>query len=162
MSEFTSDYKGFVSLDRRMIETEWFTGCSPSTVCLMVYLLFTANHKSTTWKGIQLKRGEVLCSIGSAKSPGRLMEETNLPNSTIRDSIKRLKGLGEIEVTAQKGYHGYTLIKIVNYDLYMCSDKNTDKKPVEKTDKKSNKNTVDSKEVKKAEEFKEYKWDDDE
>lgn len=147
MSKFTSEYQGSIFLDRRIIETEWFTGCAPSAVCLMIYLLFAANYKETVWHGIKLQRGEYIGSIGNEEHPGRLMIDTNLPRRTLRDALERLKGLGEIEVVTKTGYHGYTLIKIVNYDLYTCADKKAAQKPAENTAQKATKKAAHSKEV---------------
>lgn len=150
MSEYISDFKGAVFLDKRILETEWFTGCSPTAVCLMFYLLLKANYEETVWKGIKLRRGEVIGSIGNDKNPGTLMENTNLPYSTLRDALKRLEGLGEISISAKKGNKGYTLIKVVNYDQYTCyaniAAKKTDKNTTKKTDKKS----ANSKETKET------------
>jgi len=145
-----------------LIETEWFTGCSMTTVFLMFYLLLSANHTPKIWRGVKVNRGEFITSIGTNDKPGRLVVDTNIPISTLRDSLRRLKGLGEIEVTSHSGQKGYTLIKIVNYDLYTCSDKKAVEKTAENTNKKTNKKTVDNKEVKEAEEYKEYIWDDNE
>jgi len=146
MSEFESDFKGRVYLDRRIRETGWFTGCSSNTVFLMFYLLLSANYEAATWRGIKLKRGELICSIGNAAHPGRLMNETRLPYSTLARSLEKLEQLGEIKVSSKTGFNGYTLISVVNYDLYTGADKKTDKK----TDKKA----ANSKEEDKEERIK--------
>jgi len=158
MSEYTSDYKGSVFLDRRITETEWFTGCSPSTVYVMFYLLLSANYETKMWKGIKVKRGEVITSTGNSKTPGRLMEETRLPYSTLARSLKKLEELGEISVSSKTGSHGYTLISITHYDLYI-----TDKKVNKKVDKKTDSKAENNKEVveETEEEFEEYDWSKD-
>ena len=162
MSEFESEFKGRVYLDRRIRETEWYTGCSANVVFLMFHLILSANYESTIWRGIKVKRGELVCSIGNTEHPGRLMNETRLSFSSLKRSLEKLEELGEIKVTSKKGFNGYTLISVLNYDLYVGMDKKTDSK----SDNKAAKKTGNSKEVKeetiKPEEDEGYcEWGDD-
>lgn len=140
MSEFTSESKGAVFLDRRIIETEWFTGCSINTVYLMLFLLITANYEPRVWRGIKVGRGEVITSVGNQEHPGRLMTETQLPYSTLARSLQKLEEIGEIKVTKKTGLRGYTRITITHYDLYTAADKKVNKKADKKVDSKAEHN----------------------
>lgn len=149
--------KGYVQISRKICETVWYTGCSPAVVHLMFHLILSANYENKTWRGVKVNRGELVCSVGNLDHPGRLMEETRLPYSTLVRSLKKLEELGEITITSKTGIHGYTLIKITHYDTYTNVNTNADKKANTKVDKKA----ANSKKVKEAEELEEYHWDDD-
>lgn len=144
MNEFTSEFKGRVYLDRRIRETEWYTGCTANVVFLMFHLILSANYEATTWRGIKVKRGEFVCSIGNTEHPGRLMNETRLPYSSLKRALDKLEEIGEIKVTSKTGFNGYTLISVLNYDLYAGMDK----KVANKSDNKAAKKADNSKEVK--------------
>lgn len=138
--------KGYVQINRKICETVWYTGCTSATVHLMIHLILSANFEHKVWRGINVERGELICSIGNMNHPGRLMEETRLPYSTLVRSLKKLQELGEITVSSKSGMHGYTLISITHYDTYTYVNTKVDKKANVKAEYSKEKEQIEQKE----------------
>ena len=89
----------------------------------------SANHTPQKWQGREIKRGEVVTSVG------KIAVATGLSVQTIRTCIARLKSTGEI---TSESTSRYTIIKVCKYDTY--NDKyETPNKP---SNKVSNKRTT--------------------
>lgn len=115
------DEETWISLHRKFKNWEWYKDINTKT--LFLHLLLVANYKDNLWKGILVKRGQRLTSLGN------LADETGLTIQQTRTSIKRLKSTGEITVeTTSK----YSLITIEKYDFYQ---KNNSKSTKEITSK---------------------------
>jgi hypothetical protein len=78
-------------------------------VHLFIHLLINANHKDKTWKGITVKRGQVLTGRK------QISEATGISEQKIRTCIKRLKSTSEI---TNKSTNKYTIITLCNFDEY--------------------------------------------
>jgi hypothetical protein len=98
---------GFVLLHRSFIEWEWYD--DTNVMRLFLHLILKANHKNRMWRGIEIKRGQILTSVG------KLSEETGLTVSQIRTSIDKLKLTKEI---TSKTTSKYTLLTIEKYSIY--------------------------------------------
>ena len=111
--------EGWIKLYRKITEWEWYT--VPSMAHLFIHLLFLANQKSKRWKGIVIKRGQLVTSAT------RLAEQTGLDKRTVCKNLKRLEETEEI--TKTNNYH-YSLITITKFDYYqsvqLCTDQCTD------------------------------------
>lgn len=118
---------GWIKLHRDFLSWEWFD--KPEMVQLYIYLLMSANHTPQKWQGREIKRGEVVTSVG------KIAVATGLSVQTIRTCIARLKSTGEI---TSESTSRYTIIKVCKYDTY--NDKyETPNKP---SNKVSNKRTT--------------------
>ena len=106
--------QGWVKIHRTMLDWEWFN--DSKTLHLFMYLLLKANHEQRSYHGITIKRGELL--TGRKK----MAKETGLSEQSIRTSIKRLKSTSELTI---KSTSKYSLINIVNYELYQAKDDKT-------------------------------------
>lgn len=102
---------GWIKLHRKMTEWEWYT--DHNTFILFMHLLLTVNYEDKKWRGVDVKRGQIL--TGRLK----LSEETGLSEKAIRTALNKLKTTGEIVIkTASK----YSVITICNYDKYQSQD----------------------------------------
>ena len=103
--------RGWIKLYRKFTEWEWYT--DSYAVHLFLHLLLTANVEDKKWRGIVIKRGQVVT--------GRRMlsEETNIPEITIRRKLTILNCTGAISIkTTNKG----SIITICKYDDYQASE----------------------------------------
>ncbi|MGN1089379.1 MAG: hypothetical protein ACI4Q6_03160 [Huintestinicola sp.] len=99
--------QGYVKFSRKMLTWQWYTD---TAVCkLFFHLMLTANIKDKDWRGVHLKRGDVVSSLP------RLAEETGLSVSQVRTALKKLESSGEIKVTIRKPY---TLYTVLNYESF--------------------------------------------
>lgn len=102
---------GYIKLHRQITEWEWFSDVNVLSV--FIHLLLLANFKDTRWKGIEIKRGQLITSYRS------LAQKTKLSIQQTRTVISKLQSTGEITVLATRRY---TLITIANYGKYQGGD----------------------------------------
>lgn len=110
------DEETWISLHRKFKNWEWYKDINTKT--LFLHLLLVANYKDNLWKGILVKRGQRLTSLGN------LADETGLTIQQTRTAIKRLKSTGEITV---KTTSKYSLITIEKYGFYQKNNSKSTK-----------------------------------
>lgn len=125
--------RGWITLHRKFIEWEWFD--NPEMVQLFLFLLLEANHADKDWRGIVIKRGQLVTSLASINS------KTNLSIRTIRTCLKRLKSTSEVTI---KTTNRYSIITICKYDDYQDLENKSDKL----NDKQSDKQTTSKRQTK--------------
>jgi hypothetical protein len=103
---------GYIKIYRKMLEWEWYDDIN--TFKLFIHLLLKANHSDNKWRGIQVKRGQLITSYD------KLSKQTKLSQKKIRTALKRLKSTGEV---ASQSTNNYSIITINNYDIYQQKDK---------------------------------------
>ena len=106
-----SNNNGWIKLYRKFTKWEWYT--DSYAVHLFLHLLFSANIEDRKWRGILVKRGQLVT--------GRriLSEEIGVPEITIRRKMKLLEEAGVIDVkTTNKG----SIITICNYNNYQSCE----------------------------------------
>lgn len=118
--------RGWIALHRQFVEWEWFD--KPEMVQLFIYLLISATHDDTQWRGIDVKRGQVITSLEKISSA------TSLSVRTIRTCLNRLISTNEItsETTNQ-----YRLITVCKYDKYQELSTTSDKRNDKQNDRQS-------------------------
>jgi len=99
--------EGWIKFHRKFVKWEWFK--TPHMFHLFGYLLMMACHEDTKWKGIVLKRGQVVTGRKS------LSVSTGISARSLRTCIERLKSTSEITI---KTTNQYSIITITNYDYY--------------------------------------------
>lgn len=109
--------EGWISLHRKFLEWEWFS--DNSMVKLFIFLLLKANHKSSTWKGIEIKRGQLLTGLN------KLNFETKISIQTLRTCLKRLEKTQEINMQVTNKHR---IITVCNYDSYQNVQQATNKR----------------------------------
>lgn len=120
---------GWVKLHRKLLEWEWYEDAH--MVHLLVHLLLTATHEERKYKGLTIKRGQVVTSIKE------LAEALGTPESSTRLRMKRLKSCGFISI---KVAHNKTTITICNYDSYQMNEKDSCERNAKEVRKKCGRN----------------------
>jgi len=104
--------EGFVTLQRRILDWEWYDNLP--TKVLFIHCLLKANHKDNNWRGVFIKRGQFVTSTNT------LANETGLTIKQVRTALKNLektKELGKVSTSLS------TLISVINYDTYQTEGK---------------------------------------
>ena len=116
---------GWIKIHRQILEWEWYD--EPNTLRLFLHLLLKANHKTRSYRGVEIKEGQIMTGYD------KLAKELNLSTQKIRTSISKLKSTSEItSVSTSQG----TIIQIVKYKDYQVvtskttDDQQTDNKPI--------------------------------
>ena len=98
---------GWIKIDRKILEWEWYTNAN--TMRLFFHLILKANNRDGRFKGVDVKRGQLVTSYGN------LSKELKLSVKEVRTALNHLKWTGEV---ASQSYHDFTLITVVNYGKY--------------------------------------------
>lgn len=103
---------GWVKLHRKLLEWEWYEDAH--MVHLLVHLLLTATHEDRKYKGLNIKRGQLVTTIKE------LADALGASETSTRRRMKRLKSGGFLTI---KVAHNRTTITICNYDSYQMDKK---------------------------------------
>jgi len=107
---------GYIKLHRSMMTWEWYDDAN--VMRLFVHILLTANWDDREWRGIIIKRGQRVTSVD------KLSRELKLTPRQIRLALDKLKSTGEMSIeTTNK----FSIITILNYDVYQCDEQDDDK-----------------------------------
>ena len=99
--------EGFIKIHRSFLDWEWYTDTKTKTVFL--HCILAANWKEGKFKGQTIPRGSFVSSYP------QLAQQTELSIKSIRTALNHLKETGEVAV---KSTSQYSIITVVNYDLY--------------------------------------------
>lgn len=119
---------GWIKLHRKILDWEWFT--SPSTLQLFIYLLLRANKEDKKWRGILIKRGQLVTSVAT------ISEETKLSTQQVRTSLNRLKSTNEITSKTTNRFTLVTVCKYESYQLYEETEQQTKQQALQQTNNK--------------------------
>jgi hypothetical protein len=108
--------QGFIKIHRSIIDWEWYNDLP--VFKLFTHLLLIANFEDKKWRGILVKRGELITSLEN------LANSTRLSIQQVRTSLNKLKLTGEIAV---KSTNKFTLIHLVKYGIYQENTKEDNK-----------------------------------
>lgn len=103
---------GWVKLHRKLLEWEWYEDAH--MVHLLVHLLLTATHEDRKYKGLTIRRGQLVTTIKE------LADALGASETSTRRRMKRLKSGGFLTI---KVAHNRTTITICNYDSYQMDKK---------------------------------------
>jgi hypothetical protein len=134
---------GWIKIHRKFIDWQWFG--SSEAVHLFIYLTLKANHADKMWQGHEVKRGELITSIG------HLSIATGISQRSVRTLLKKFANTGEIEV---KTTNKFTIVTICKYECYQLTDEENDKQNVTQT---TNKRQTTDKQVTTNKNDKNYK-----
>lgn len=106
--------EGFITLHRKLTEWEWYDDIP--TCRLFLHLLLTVNWKDKKWRGVEIKRGQILTGVPT------LSEQTNLSPMQVRRALDNLIKTGEVnrQTTSQ-----YSLITLNKYNHYQARNSQT-------------------------------------
>ena len=115
-------HQGFVKSYRKILDSQVFE--NPNLLKLWIYIIHTASYKEH-FLGISTGRGitEVRLLPGQCLF-GRLAwsKKLKIPSSTIRDMLKKLESIGNIDI--QPDTH-YSIITVTNWGTYQNEDLET-------------------------------------
>ncbi len=97
----------WIKLYRKFDEWEWFN--ISEMVHLFIYLLINANNTDGEWRGIKVKRGQLVTGRKS------LHEKTKISEQTLRTCLKRLENTKEITIQPTNQYSIITICKYNDY-----------------------------------------------
>lgn len=128
---------GWIKIHRQILEWEWYD--EPNTLRLFLHLLLKANHKNKSYRGVEIKEGQVMTGYD------KLAKELSLSTQKIRTAINKLKLTNEItSVSTSQG----TIIQIVKYKEYqVVTSKLTDEKQTDNKRITTNKNVKKEKKL---------------
>jgi len=109
--------EGWIKLHRKLLDWEWYSDTNAKV--LFLHCLLKANIKDTTWKGMEIKRGQFFTSNLS------LSNELGLSIKEIRNSLKKLEKTGELTFF---GASNGTMVTVCNYDNYQHLEQSTGKR----------------------------------
>lgn len=108
------DYRameGWIKIHRKLIDWEWYT--DSKMVHLLFHLITKANHKDAKWRGVSIRRGQLITGLDKLKT------QTGISTQSLRTCLDRLISTGEV---TSKSTNKYRVITIVNYDSYQLND----------------------------------------
>lgn len=108
----TGPVGGWVKLHRKLLEWEWYGDAH--MVHLLVHLLLTASHENREYKGMTIKRGQVVTS------KKQLSEALNMSETSVMRRLRRLEVDRFVDLKVDQ-YR--TTITICNYDSYQSKQK---------------------------------------
>lgn len=103
--------EGWIKLHRKITEWDWYDDAN--TFRLFIHLLLKANSKDAKWRGIMIKRGQLITSVS------HLADDLKLTNKQIRLSLEKLKKTGEV---GNQRANNSTMITINKYEDYQGLD----------------------------------------
>lgn len=102
---------GWIKLHRKILDWEWYD--DTNVVRLFVHFLLLANNTDKKWRGIEIKKGQLVTSVAA------LSEQLGLSTKQIRIAIDKLKGTNEIAI---KTTNKFSLVTICKYESYQLSE----------------------------------------
>ncbi len=102
----------YIKLYRGLLDWEWFS--DSKTLHLFIYILLKANFTDGKWKGVDVKRGQII--TGRKK----LSLATGISEMSIRTCLDKLCTTNEITIQST---NDFSLITIVKYEVYQSFDK---------------------------------------
>lgn len=110
--------KGFIKIYRKFIKWEWYS--NKITKEVFIHLLLKANWKAGKFEGYDIPRGSLVTSRA------KLAKELLTSEQQIRTALKHLKSTGEITI---KATNKFTIITIVNYEMYQQNNQEENHQP---------------------------------
>lgn len=128
----------FIKISRKILSWGWYK--ETNTKVVFLHLLLMANFGETSYKGMTIKRGQLVTGRK------QLSEEVGLSQQQVRTALNHLKSTNEITIkTLPKG----SIITVNNYDVYQnrpskstsnqpaTNQQSTSNQPLNKKDKES-------------------------
>ena len=120
---------------------DWEFFFDPLILRAWIYLLFKANHKDVVWKGVEVKRGELVTSLST------LSRDLRMSVMQVRRVLATIKSASQITI---KSTNKYRIITICEYEKYQqCAGDNqqASKQPNRQSNQQHLKNNKEDKEI---------------
>jgi len=114
---------GFIKIHRSILNWEWYD--DPNTMRVFIHLLLNAQWEDSRYHGYEVPKGSLV--IGRKE----LSEELGITERAVRTALNHLKTTNEVTI---KTTNKFSVVTIVNWEKYQCSDsevtnKTTNKRP---------------------------------
>ncbi len=113
--------QGWIKLHRQAMDWEWYT--EPLTCHLFQHLIMKANFEDKKWRGISVKKGQLITGRNS------LSEQTGLSEQQVRTALKNLVASGDISIEPT---NKFSLVTVENYSLYQADKPQATSQPTSK------------------------------
>jgi len=110
--------EGWIKLHRKFTQWEWYD--NSQMVHLFLHLLLNVNHADGNWRGINVRRGQMITGLKS------LSLATGISIQTLRSCLKKLEKTGEIN---KQTNNQFSIITVCKYDDYNGVSEATNKQP---------------------------------
>lgn len=109
--------EGWIKIHRGLLDWEWYS--DTNCVRLALHLLLKANFQTRRWRGITVRRGQLVTSRAA------LARETGLSEREVRTAVSKLERSDFLTCRATSSY---TVVTICNYERYQSTD-STERRP---------------------------------
>lgn len=130
---------GWIKIHRIFNQWEWYD--KSEMVHLFIHLLINANFEDKEWRGVLIKRGQIL--IGREK----LAQSLGMTICSVRTCIDRLKSTNEITI---KSTNKYSIVTICNYDKYQSFENTNSQQNNQQSNSENVSQTATTKEFKEV------------
>ena len=130
----------FIKIDRNITRWRWYKDAN--TLRVFLHLIIHANISDHDFEDITVHRGQIITSYPS------LADSLNLTIRNVRTALDHLKTTGEVTVAR---YPKYSLITVVNYDLYQSAPTGKSAVKRQSSDSQTTVDRQQSKNIKKLE-----------
>lgn len=98
---------GWIKLHRQLLNWEWYSDVNVRL--LFIHLLLKANYEDSNYKGLPVKRGQVI--VGRKETP----MEVGISAQQYRTALNKLKSTNEITI---KATNKFSIVTLLNYSVY--------------------------------------------
>jgi len=102
---------GWVKVHRKIIDWEWFKDDKAFKV--FMYLIMMATHKTTKFRGIELKAGDLV--TGRKK----IAADCGITEQSVRTALEHLKSTKDITIETT---NRFSIISVCNYETYQIKE----------------------------------------
>lgn len=116
---------GHIQIHRQLLSWEWYADITVRLT--FIHLLIIANWEDKEWKGMTIKRGQIV--VGRKK----LSKEIGISEQQLRTSLLKLKSTSEITIKSTNRFSVVTLVKYNDYQYLKkkSTNKKTDQQPTD-------------------------------
>ena len=109
---------GWIKLNRKMLNWEWYTDLQ--TKSLFVHLLLTVSSSATTWRGRAVKAGSRVANMPT------LIGETGMDERAVKRALSNLELTNDIVIERENPNERHWIVRVVNWPKYQCLKKQTE------------------------------------
>lgn len=120
---------GWIKLFRKLLDWEWFN--DSKTLHVFIYLMLRANHKDKKWRGIEVKRGQLITGRQA------ISDATGISQQSVRTAISNLISTSEI---TSKPTNRFSLVTICKFDTFQVQKDDDNQQINQQTNQQSTSN----------------------
>jgi len=106
---------GWIRLHRDFVDSKLFSR-SGNTVKVAVFVMLTANHKTTFYRGAEIKRGQLVRSIN------QIADACHVSRKAVRYALDQMVAESFIKIDYPFGAQQGHRLTVCNYDTYQCDN----------------------------------------